>query len=387
MTRVIQLIRGLDIGGEHGGAELFGVRLAQQLRRLPDLEVSVVGFYKLGTETERAWLEILNNQGLQTELLTSWEGNMDLGSFHKATSKLNKLVKNSGAQVIHSHFHLGSLASAWLKIRGLTRASVRTAHNHDEWSDNRLSWLLKPFFINQIFPRVLDTEAGVSEAVVNYLKSRSMYSRNHPEKFPLIYNGIAVEEIQSFARDVTPAGTCKMVTNGRLDRQKGYPYLIQALELYNQGQSSWQMEIIGEGVEREALEQQVAKAGLADKVSFAGTMPHAEAIRRVAAAHLFVLASLWEGLPTSVLEAMALGVPVVATDIPGTRELISTGNTGRLVPAKDPQALAEAIRAVFAEKEKTKLMAVNAKAAATKFDFTEIAKAYTAIYFNLLRNN
>ena len=134
-----------------------------------------------------------------------------------------------------------------------------------------------------------------------------------------------------------------VLTLARLDAQKGLEYLVGAAALV----PDTLFLIAGDGGERGRLEVLARENGLAERVRFLGYRDDARQL--LAACHIYVLPSLFEGLPVSVLEAMAAGKPVVATAIPGTDEAVLHGRTGLLVPPADPQALAGAIRDVLSD--------------------------------------
>ncbi|HEX7981541.1 MAG TPA: glycosyltransferase [Gemmatimonadaceae bacterium] len=131
------------------------------------------------------------------------------------------------------------------------------------------------------------------------------------------------------------------VTVARLDTQKGIAHLIDAAALV----PDVVFAIAGDGPDRAALEARAAQQGVRERVRFLGHRRDVPAL--LAIADLFVLPSLYEGFPLSVLEAMAAGVPVVATAVGGTDELVSR-DTGTLVAPADPRALADGIRTVLA---------------------------------------
>jgi glycosyltransferase involved in cell wall biosynthesis len=143
------------------------------------------------------------------------------------------------------------------------------------------------------------------------------------------------------ARDVRA-----IVCVSRLSEEKGIDVLIDAMAQI--GGPAVHLYIVGDGVERSALEARVKRAGLGACVTLAGTRPHDEVPRWLAASDLVVLPSRSEGMPNAVLEALASGRPVVATAVGGTRELIHDPALGRLVPPGDPVALAAAIREALA---------------------------------------
>ena len=99
---------------------------------------------------------------------------------------------------------------------------------------------------------------------------------------------------------------------------------------------------------------------------------------------LFVSSSLWEGLPTVIMEAMAVGLPVIATDIPGTREMISDGINGRLVPPGNIIALADAIITLIEDPQMREKFSKAGKEAVKQFSIEEIAKAYLQLYESLI---
>lgn len=126
---------------------------------------------------------------------------------------------------------------------------------------------------------------------------------------------------------------------GRLARQKNYPLLLEA---FARVQVPARLLVLGEGPARADLESRVAQLGLGDVVALPGVDPNP--YRYLSRAALFVLSSSWEGLPGALIEALACGCDVVATDCPsGPREILRGGEVGRLVPVDDPAALAAAI--------------------------------------------
>ncbi|MFC2081634.1 glycosyltransferase family 4 protein [Candidatus Bipolaricaulota bacterium] len=141
---------------------------------------------------------------------------------------------------------------------------------------------------------------------------------------------------------------------GRIVREKGVIELVRAMQLVLKQQPEALLLIVGETLgsdrdrgTRHALRQQIEEHGMADKVRFTGFRD--DAARLIGGMDVFVLPSHREGLPQSILEAMASGVPVVATDIRGCREEVVDGETGFLVPVNDPDALAHAIERILTD--------------------------------------
>ena len=132
-----------------------------------------------------------------------------------------------------------------------------------------------------------------------------------------------------------------MLGVGRLTAQKDFPTLLRAFALVRRRRQA-RLIILGEGQDRPELEALVAQLGLRDDVALPGYQPAVPAF--MARAAVFVLSSAWEGLPTVLIEALALSRRIVSTDCPsGPREILQHGRLGRLVPMRDPEALGEAI--------------------------------------------
>jgi glycosyltransferase involved in cell wall biosynthesis len=138
-----------------------------------------------------------------------------------------------------------------------------------------------------------------------------------------------------------------IVSVARLAPQKSLDVMLRAMTLLA---PETVLALLGEGPLRRELETLSRSAGLNDRVRFIGF--RADASDWLAAADVFCLSSIWEGIPLSAQEAILLGTPVVATDVGGMRELISNKVSGRLVPPTDPHALAAALGDVLADPER-----------------------------------
>lgn len=135
----------------------------------------------------------------------------------------------------------------------------------------------------------------------------------------------------------------------RLHRQKGIPYLLESAKQLSQEIPGIQFLIVGGGPWKDRLIRLKSRLGLESTVHFLGERKDVPQL--LSLFNVVVLSSLWEGLPYSLLEAGALGKPVVATDVNGVKEIITDGKTGILVPARSPEKLTEALRKVIEGKE------------------------------------
>lgn len=176
-----------------------------------------------------------------------------------------------------------------------------------------------------------------------------------PPKARLIRNGVPpipherLRDPAAVRTELGAVGRPLVVAVSRLHRQKGISYLLQAVRLVRIENPAVRLVVAGGGPLGDRLGAELKALRLKDNATLLGERK--DALDILATADLFVLPSLWEGLPYVLVEAAALGKPIVATDIDGVREVIRSGATGMLVPSRDPGALAASI--LFLLKDKT----------------------------------
>jgi glycosyltransferase involved in cell wall biosynthesis len=208
---------------------------------------------------------------------------------------------------------------------------------------------------------------------------RGLVGRWHipEERIVVIYNAFQPLDPRGFQNSAglrpasIPLSTrYRIITVCRLTPWKGVDGLIEALA----GLPDVGLVIVGEGPEREALEQLAEKRGVAGRVHFAGSLPRQQVAGYLQACNLFVLNSTYEGFPHAVLEAMAAGVPVVAADAGGTGEVVEDGVTGRLVPPQDTTALRQAITELMADRELRQRLAQAARERLSQFNLQRMVE-------------
>jgi len=183
-----------------------------------------------------------------------------------------------------------------------------------------------------------------------------------------------------FAPDELPTGDAEVVSNllvaaGRLVPAKGFDLLLRALAELD----DLKLELLGDGPEREALDQLARELGIADRVSFVGEV--ADPYRRIRRAAAFVLSSRHEGPGNVLVEAMALGVPVVATDCDhGPRVILDDGKAGILVQPENPAAIADGIRRAVADRDR---LASAARMAAERYSVASTVPGYASLFEEL----
>jgi glycosyltransferase involved in cell wall biosynthesis len=166
-----------------------------------------------------------------------------------------------------------------------------------------------------------------------------------------------------------------------LVKQKGFSHLIDAFVLLRKVIPA-HLWIIGEGELRQELEAKVACLGLGNCVRLLGFQSNP--YKFMAAADVFALSSLWEGFGNVIVEAMACGVPVVASDcLHGPAEIITNGVNGLLVPPSDDQALSRAMLRVLTDQALRERLSANGRARAEDFQARTIASAYERLFLSL----
>jgi len=228
----------------------------------------------------------------------------------------------------------------------------------------------------------VDRYIAVSRGIAGQLRERFRVS---DRKIRVIHNAIPLRTPDmAMNRDLRsvlagPAGRAVVLTLARLEEQKGLTYLLDAAVHVPNAQ----FVIAGDGRERAALEHQATTLGLGERVLFLGF--RADAAELLRSCDLFVLPSLFEGLPLSILEAMAANKPVVASRIAGNDEAVVHGETGLLVPPADAVALADAIRMLLADHGLARRLAAAGEARVRReFSIESMVGRVSALYDELL---
>jgi colanic acid/amylovoran biosynthesis glycosyltransferase len=246
-------------------------------------------------------------------------------------------LREMGIGHVHAHFAgMAARTAFWInKFFPITFSF--TAHANDIFSPRN-------------FEIGLDKLVDTARTIVTETDYAAQFLR---ERFPSyaarihrIYNGLDLAE---FGRADFASSPSLIITVGRLIPKKGFSDLIRACALLAGRGKSFRCEIVGEGPLENDLRRQVEALGLRNRVNLTGARPQPELRCRLAAANVFVLSSVidpdggMDNLPTVIMEAMAMGLPVVSTKIGGIPEMVIENETGFLVPPGDSIALAAAI--------------------------------------------
>jgi glycosyltransferase involved in cell wall biosynthesis len=246
--------------------------------------------------------------------------------FPAIVRRLEKLLRQQRPQLVQSFlFHANIVGRLAARRAGVPRivCGIRVAQPSAHW---RL-WL------DRWTDRLVDRHVCVSQAVAQFAARQGGLPA---EKLLVIPNGVDTARFQARpagdkgrARSaIIPVGREAVTYIGRLDRQKGLDWLLETAAVWLPQLPGCDLLLVGQGPERRRLEAQCRRLGLAGRVHFAGWRPDADEI--LAASRLLVLPSRWEGMPNVVLEAMAAGLPVLAADVEGVREVLGLAGDAQI---------------------------------------------------------
>lgn len=201
-----------------------------------------------------------------------------------------------------------------------------------------------PVFFDAKYSRIKEKVLGArfTRSISYFCRSQLMMfsACDDPVRFKVVHCGLSIGKYNY--RPPKPE-IKRLFCAARLAPEKGLTFAIEALKLLLDKGYDLELRLAGDGPHRPHLEARASKLGIADRVRFLGFVTEDEVVDELRTADLFVLPSFVEGLPVSAMEAMAIGVPVIATNIAGTSELIEDGRTGLLIRPSDAEALADAI--------------------------------------------
>jgi colanic acid/amylovoran biosynthesis glycosyltransferase len=259
-----------------------------------------------------------------------------LGIFPKAVRFAYEMA-NAGVTHVHAHF-ANHPALAGFIIHRLTGIPFSfTAHAHDLYVERRML--------------AAKVEAAAFVVTISSYNKQLMVETCGEEagaKIHVIHCGVDPTVFSPGATE-RGAGPFTILCVGALEEKKGHRYLIDACQLLQERGVRFVCHLVGAGPYRRQLETRIAQAGLQDQVHLHGGCPRPEVVRLLSAADVFALASVAtrrgkrEGIPVVLMEAMASGLPVVASALSGIPELVESGRTGLLVPPRDATALADAL--------------------------------------------
>jgi sugar transferase (PEP-CTERM/EpsH1 system associated) len=347
MTNVAHVTLGLDIGGQ----ERLLVEMARH-RDIAAFDWTVVVLGKRGILADP-----LEAAGVRVITLDEPTG-FRVGLWRR----LVRLFRAERFDVVHSHDDrplIYAMPAAWWA------GVARRIHTHHHGRLPGISWRQR--LLIRRTARFAEHFVCVSDDSARFMIEQGIAK----ERVRTIRNGI---DLTRFAF-LGPSDDGPIVTVARLSPEKDVANLVRAVARVPQAR----FEIAGDGPCRAELRQLAQELKASERITFHGEVRDIPGL--LARARLFVLPSQTEGISLTLLEAMARGLPVVATRVGGTPEVVESEVTGLLVPARDPEALADAINSVIADPQRGRQMGQAARSRVeSHFDIGAMTKQYEALY-------
>jgi L-malate glycosyltransferase len=311
--KIVHVVYSLEMGG----AEVLVAQLCR-IQRLQGHDVSICAYSKLGVVGEA-----LQAEGFDIRVL---------GEAHPARSILRyfQLFLRTKPDVVHCHNVAPTLQAAMSARLAGVRRVITTRHRverpYDASAETKYSLMGR--FCHHI--------AGICEATCKDLRAVPFAQAS---KIVCVYNGTTAVERVSF--DELGKSGFTLLFIGRLAPEKDIGTMIRAVAIAAERLPKLRLWIVGDGKIRPELEALTQELGAGEHVRFWGQ--HMNTAPFFSGADTFIMSSLVEGLPMSLLQAMSLGTPAILTDVDGGAEVVRLANNGLLVPISDPAAMAEAI--------------------------------------------
>lgn len=341
---------GLDVGGMEKLLVEFARHRDKDRFRLHFVSLKERG--PLAGEIERLGSEVIaldRPEGLRPDLVPL----------------LRSLFRRRRIDVVHTHnsraLFYGAPAARWAGVERV----IHTWHGIDTADTAKQRVVLR------MLSQLVDTMVAVSEEAAGLMRSRGVPR----SKVAVIHNGI---DIARFAFS-GPALQQRLVCVARLRPEKDLGTLLRAAGILAERNVDFELHIAGDGECRQELERLAGDLNLSTRVRFAGLIQDVANFLRQG--RVFVLSSLTEGISLTLLEAMAVGLPVVATAVGGNSEVVDDGVTGLLVPSRDPEALADALGRLLADADLCRRMgAAGRTRVEERFDIRRMVRQYEALY-------
>lgn len=362
MRRIVFLIPTLD---QIGGAERQVILLAKELAER-DNQVTVIALSGSGSSASIE-LAAAGIDFLTLDMRKAW---IDPRGWIRYLA----WALHNRPDIAHAHLPHASWFARCIRLLLPVRVLIDTVHTSHTGSRLR-----------QATYRLTHWLTSYVTCVSNSVADAILAARIAPRRsLTVLPNGVILPRPEIASNAPSEQAAFQWIAVGRLAPVKDYPTLLRAFAALP---GSVTLRIVGTGPEEPALRRLTSQLNLDSQVHFSGF--HRDVHAQLAAADAFVQSSLWEGLPVSILEASAAGLPIVATSASGTSEAVLHGRTGLLVPVGDVAALSQAMATVMAmpAAQRRAMGTCGRQFVAEHFSLTMIANQWEQLYSDLLNSH
>ncbi len=353
--KIIQVIPNLGIGG----AEIMCESLTYELIRKGH-SVIVISLYNLNTEITAR----LKKNNIDIRFL-----NKKRGLNISVIRKLRKIIKQENPDVVHSHLYAIKYVVLSCIFSKKTRC-IHTVHNIASKETTKIGLFLNKIFFKckKAIPVALSKQIQKSIVEVYHLKS---------ENVPIVYNGIDLSKCNR-KTNYEIKGNVKILHIGRFMEQKNHAGLIDAFKLFHDKFPKSELQLIGDGPLREEIDIKVRDYRLESCVTFMGLQK--DVYNYLHDADIFVLPSLYEGMPMTLIEAMGTGLPIIATCVGGVPDMLD--NVSALLVPINTVEITRAFEKYYTDLNLRRHHGEAALELSKKFSASFMAEGYLKIYFS-----
>lgn len=352
MKKVLLVIPTL----RQGGGQKFVMDLAQGLDKTR-FQVRILVFFP---PSDSVFDRYAAEQGFDVVYLNKSKG-FDRTIFRQ----VRRAVREFDPDVIHTNLNSMLYLLPCYRRKHIKLHTVHTLAEKEHYG------LQKP--VNFIAFHLLGVvPVGISDTVADTIAATHHLKR---DRIPVVYNGV---DCRRYDLPHVPSDTLNIVTVGTVYKVKNYPFLVDCFAQLHATHPETRLTIVGTGPQRGLLHQQIEALGLSDAVTITGTVGNVEDY--LAAADIYAASSLFEGLPLSILEAMAAGLPVVSTNVGGVPDIVRHGENGILVPAGDKEAYVAALTRLAEQADTRTAYAARSRELSKNYDEELTVHGYESLY-------
>jgi len=365
---ILHVISKLPIGGVE--KQLFNLLKNYDRTKLTPYVCSLTGIGVIG--------EMIQKTGVEVIPINSLSHTFNL----KTINHIRKIIREKNIKIVRSHQYHANLygrIAARLENVPCIVPSIHNLYTRDKKIHRRV--------INNILSNYCHKIITVSNAV---REDVLRYDSVNPDKILVIHNGINLTEYKkNISHNLKnefnfPEDTVVLGTIARLSTQKGQKYIINAIPQIIKKNKKIKFLFVGDGEMKDELQAQASALGIREFIHFAGFRKDVKDILNVI--DIFVFPSLWEGFANSILEAMATEKPIIASDIPPIKEIITHKNNGFIIRKENSSDISDAIIYLLDNPDLMADLARNArKTVEDNFDIKITAQKYTNLFFDILK--
>lgn len=361
MLKVMMALPELDVGG----AQTLTISLIKALREMDaEIQIQILVLEKPhGSYLE----EQCRQEGIDVVYLGKEKG-LHLGVIPKIT----KAIRAFAPDVIHMHKSRMHYFLLPILLSGVEKR-IYTVHNLAE-NDTRNKWLQKlmsfAFHRCHVQPVAISDICRDSVARLYHLEAGSV---------PCIYNGIDIDRFQNPGKRMQPErGKIRFVSVGRLSIQKNYPLLLRTATRTHKQWPGTEFFVLGDGEQRDSLTEQIAAQDAGGYIHLLGNV--SDVPSHLWNADAFLMTSDYEGLPMTVLEAMAAGLPIISTKAGGIADVVEDGQNGILVECGDKAGLVDAVDKLCRSPELCRKYSAASIELSRQYSMERMAQQYLSLY-------